>query len=198
MKLSQSELARRLGVAHASINKWEHNVTAPRRDNLKRLAEELNASIAWLLYGDEKLREPTGNDSIPPLRVVGAMIPMVSVQHAALRDLTNPQSLVNTVVSVAGEAAAITLVDDSNGPAHPAGVVWVLSYDERPRPGDMVLGRHGQGLLPILGKYSVEASARGKARIITPQNPDWPAARSDLETVEIVAVMLAEIRPARR
>lgn len=104
----------------------------------------------------------------------------------------------NPVVAIQGDAAVITLSDDSNEPVHPIGSMWALSYDARAKPGDMVLGRHGKEREPILGQYSIVSSPAGPVHVITPLNSVWPSARSDYEHVEVVAVMVADIRAARR
>lgn len=196
---SQSALARILCVRSQTINKWEHNVTSPSRDHVVALARELNASVAWLLYGHGKLTEQVANSTIPPLHERGTVLAMVSVTQAATRKIpSEPAATINAVMPITGDACAITLPDDSNAPDHPAGTIWALSYDERPRPGDMVLAQHGETLEPILGEYSVATTEAGRVRFVTPKNARWPVARSDIERLEIVAVMVADIRPRRK
>lgn len=198
-RLSQSELARRLSVKPPTINKWEYNVTAPSREHLRELAIVLDASVAWLLYGQSTLTEPNGNGTIPPLRTLGAVVAMVTLNQAAAREIpSNPSATINTVVPIDGDACAFALPDDSNAPEHPAGNIWAVSYEEKPRPGDMVVARYGPNLDPILGTYSIATTDQGRVRIVTPRNPLWPAARSDIEPLEVVAVMVAEIIPRRR
>ena len=45
MKLTQEELADRIGVSKSAIAKWETDGGLPDRDNLKRLSEELNVTV---------------------------------------------------------------------------------------------------------------------------------------------------------
>ena len=196
--LTQEALAERVGVKQPQVPRWEKNLTIPSLEHLKSVAEVLDASVAWLLYGDAQLREHHANASIPPLRVGGVLVPMVTIQDAAERKFDNPQSLMNPVAPISGDAAIIVVNDDSNEPAHPIGSLWALAYDEKPKPGDMVLGRHGADLEPILGQYSIASTASGRVTMIVPLNSVWPAARSDLEHVEVVAVMVADIRAPRR
>ena len=49
--LSQSELARRLGVKLATIRTWENDQAEPRANKLQMLAGMLGVSIMWLLTG---------------------------------------------------------------------------------------------------------------------------------------------------
>ena len=45
MKLTQEELAEKIGVSKSAIAKWETDGGLPDRDNLKRLAEIINVSV---------------------------------------------------------------------------------------------------------------------------------------------------------
>ncbi|MCR4922888.1 MAG: helix-turn-helix domain-containing protein [Lachnospiraceae bacterium] len=45
MRLTQEELAKRLGVSKSAIAKWETNGGLPDRDNLKKLSEIMNVSV---------------------------------------------------------------------------------------------------------------------------------------------------------
>jgi transcriptional regulator with XRE-family HTH domain len=49
--LSQTELARRLGVKLATIRAWEDDQAEPRANKLQMLAGLLGVSIMWLLTG---------------------------------------------------------------------------------------------------------------------------------------------------
>lgn len=49
--ISQSELARRMGVKHTSVIQWETGKTMPTADKLPRLASILEVTIDEL-YGD--------------------------------------------------------------------------------------------------------------------------------------------------
>lgn len=49
--LSQSELARRLGVRAKTIRAWENDQQEPRANRVQMLAGILNVSLMWLLTG---------------------------------------------------------------------------------------------------------------------------------------------------
>lgn len=49
--LSQSDLARRLGVKVKTIRAWENDMSEPRANRLQMLAGLLGVSIMWLLNG---------------------------------------------------------------------------------------------------------------------------------------------------
>ena len=45
MRLTQEELAEKIGVSKSAIAKWETDGGLPDRDNLKKLAEAINLSV---------------------------------------------------------------------------------------------------------------------------------------------------------
>ncbi|WP_306455213.1 helix-turn-helix domain-containing protein [Serratia fonticola] len=50
---NQRELGKASGVSYATISLWEGDKTAPTGKNLHSLADALQCSPTWLLFGDE-------------------------------------------------------------------------------------------------------------------------------------------------
>ena len=50
--LSQSEMARKLGVKVKTVRGWENDLTEPRANQLQMLSGLLNVSLMWLLNGE--------------------------------------------------------------------------------------------------------------------------------------------------
>lgn len=50
--MSQSVLARRLGVQLATLRSWENDLSEPRANRLSILAGLLNVSMMWLINGE--------------------------------------------------------------------------------------------------------------------------------------------------
>ncbi|SMX32878.1 transcriptional repressor DicA [Actibacterium lipolyticum] len=50
--MSQSDLARRLGVKLKTVRAWEEDLNEPRANKLQMVAGVLNVSIMWLLNGE--------------------------------------------------------------------------------------------------------------------------------------------------
>ena len=48
MRLTQEELAEKIGVSKSAVAKWETDGGLPDRDNLKRIAEIINVSVGDL------------------------------------------------------------------------------------------------------------------------------------------------------
>ena len=53
---NQEELAFRLGTARQTVSSWERDIFLPDSKTLKRLAEELNTTVSYLL-GEEETRD---------------------------------------------------------------------------------------------------------------------------------------------
>ncbi|MGV6806008.1 MAG: helix-turn-helix domain-containing protein [Ruegeria sp.] len=50
--MTQTQLARRLGVKKATVVGWENDLSEPRANKLSMMAGMLNVSIMWLLTGE--------------------------------------------------------------------------------------------------------------------------------------------------
>lgn len=50
--MTQSQMARRLGVKKATIAAWENDLSEPRANRLSMMAGMVNVSIMWLLTGE--------------------------------------------------------------------------------------------------------------------------------------------------
>ncbi len=50
--LSQVQLAKQLGVKHATVRNWEDDLSEPRANKLQMMAGLVGVSLSWLLTGD--------------------------------------------------------------------------------------------------------------------------------------------------
>ncbi|WP_371170789.1 helix-turn-helix domain-containing protein [Aliiroseovarius sp. 2305UL8-7] len=68
--MSQTELARRLGVKVKTLRGWEEDLNEPRANKLQMLSGLLNVSLRWLLSGEgEGVNEPQAfPDDAPEVR----------------------------------------------------------------------------------------------------------------------------------
>ncbi len=65
--MTQSDLARRLGVKKSTIAAWENDLSEPRANRLSMMAGMVNVSIMWLLTGEgEGMDEPFDADKERP------------------------------------------------------------------------------------------------------------------------------------
>jgi transcriptional regulator with XRE-family HTH domain len=69
--ISQDDLAQRVGVSRSAVAQWETGRTGQVTGNLSRIAGALDASVEFLVYGDDK-RAPgaiTQGDELALLRL---------------------------------------------------------------------------------------------------------------------------------
>lgn len=76
LKMTQDDVAGKIGVTRAAVAQWELNQTAPIRKRMTELGEALECSANWLSYGEAGAAEPRS-----------ASVTMSRVEfEAALRD----------------------------------------------------------------------------------------------------------------
>ena len=56
--MNQTEFARKLGVAQATVSQWEHGLTRPNSEQLKSISNTFGVSIDDLLAGDSATKTP--------------------------------------------------------------------------------------------------------------------------------------------
>jgi transcriptional regulator with XRE-family HTH domain len=65
--LTQSELARRIGVKLKTLRDWEEDLSEPRANKLQMLSGLLNVSLRWLMTGEgEGVNEPPSVSEVTP------------------------------------------------------------------------------------------------------------------------------------
>ena len=196
--LSQAELARRLSVASQTVNQWEHGRKNPSRDNILTLATQLSVAVDYLLYGGTLPGSLSpGSLVLGPTR--GRAVRMLSVSGAVQRG--TPEEGAEVKFSHFPCSAAsywFEMPDDSCDPVIPPGSMVFFDPEVAPTPGSYVLAIHGQLGEPVIGELSYATSASGRVTIITPANKKWPAARSDIETIEIISAVVEVSRKFTR
>jgi len=68
--MTQSELARRLGVRLSTLRGWEDDRAEPRANKLQMMAGLLNVSLIWLLNGVGEGAPSISEDSGPDLNAM--------------------------------------------------------------------------------------------------------------------------------
>ena len=79
-RMTQGQLAQRLGVRVKTLRDWENDVSEPRANRLQMLAALLGVSLRWLLTGE-------GDDVTPPGEEPEAANPALQSALAELRSL---------------------------------------------------------------------------------------------------------------
>lgn len=118
LKITQLQLSKIVGVSHVTVSQWESDTTAPKGENLYKLAQTLRAQANWLISGIESQHE--SNVIAPPFQVSVKKLPVISqVQAGAWAEAIDYQSLGDEIewedapASVGENAFWLKVVGDS-------------------------------------------------------------------------------------
>lgn len=192
--LSQSELARRVGVSSQTVNRWERadlapdnrKAVRPSRESIISLAAALNKSVQWLLsghapsiYSPEYIESKWG-------REVAYCDPRQAIREV-LPDESKPVLI--SKFAAGPRAFYFEVVDHSLEPMFPVGSLLVMDPDKKPSPGATVLAAYGHEPEPVIGRLTFSAGPGQQITIVTPCNTAWAPARSDIAPIKIIACM---------
>lgn len=147
LDISQSELARRVGVTKTAVSKWEKGDSAPTRKRAAKVARELglrpedlqeHSRVGFTLLDDK------GRERMIPLLTMGEFLSI-----ALTYDETDFTVFPSISADVPQEAESFALRVDSDemaGDVNP-GDVLVCVRNITPRDGDLVFALVGHGLL---------------------------------------------------
>ena len=64
--MTQTDLAKRLGVKLKTLKAWENDLSEPRANKLSMMAGLLNVSLLWLLSGEGEAPEAPAEEQLSP------------------------------------------------------------------------------------------------------------------------------------
>lgn len=201
-KLTQKELAARLGIKPPSVFLWETDNTKPSGENLLALAHILKTTPEAILgiktYATPKTAPKYGVSESGQIHITTAEglhhVPVITNAQAAewktqtTHNLTNHQRWQATTVPVSANAYAITAegkaMHNPNGaPSIPSGSTVVVDPDVTARSGNIVVIKHLD-----TGHITIKKLAQdGGDYYLEPLNPDYKPSKLD-NTCEIIGV----------
>lgn len=145
-RLSQADLAKRIGVSQPAIATWESGVHDPRRLALAKLADALGASLEWLAAGARSPSESDTQAAAAYLRRSVQHVPIIS-GAAAARFASSPNADPHQVaedyipVTSSGPQLFAIFVDDlAIDRLVQKGALAVIDYaDRQPADGSICL-----------------------------------------------------------
>lgn len=205
-KMSQDELARRIGITRVSISKWESGLNQPKGRYLNDLAAALGVTVEWLLTGEGSASEASGEPRIPGYHNVepavifqGKRIPILSyVQAGNWREMCEQATAFDgnvEYVSAGGEIGpygfGLWLRGDSMVPLFKEGDLIIVDPDESPQPGDYVVAKNGSDEATFK-KYRPRGIDENGQEVfeLVPLNDDYPTMHSDRQHIQIIGVMV--------
>ncbi len=152
--LSQTDLARRIGVSQPAIANWESGVHDPRRLTLAKLADALEAPLDWLAAGDRSSAESDKHAAAAYIRRPVRHVPVISLRAAALfsRDArADPHVMAEDYIPVTlgpAKLFAVFISDPAVNLAFLPDTLVIVDYEDRaPDDGDFCLALVDDSLL---------------------------------------------------
>jgi transcriptional regulator with XRE-family HTH domain len=198
LKISQEELARRVGVTKGAISQWEAGISAPSRNNSRRLAIALGISQleleAVLSSGLSLL------DNLPQ----GREIPFLAWDrlgqlNGKKKRSSSTDGLSGGIVIVDGDtpadAVAASVDDESMEPEFHPGDIIIFSASVTPRQNDTVVAAVGDG--HVLRRYKPRGKNKAGEEVF-----DLVSASPDFDTIgssaaQIIGVVIEHRRKRR-
>lgn len=205
-KMSKAELARRVGISHASVSKWESGLNQPKGRYLNDLAAALGVTVDWLLTGEGEARgQPTpeamlGYHNVEPAVIPqGTRVPVLSyVQAGHWHEMCEQATAfdgnveyVTAGVDVGPCGFGLWLRGDSMLPQFKEGDLIIVDPDEAPHPGDFVVAKNGSEEATFK-KYRPRGIDENGQEVfeLVPLNDDYPTMHSDRQHIQIIGVMV--------
>ncbi|MFE8726194.1 LexA family protein [Aeromonas hydrophila] len=205
-KMSQDELAKRIGITRVSISKWESGLNQPKGRYLNDLAAALGVTVDWLLTGDGEARgQPVpevmpGYHNIEPAVIPqGTRVPVLSyVQAGHWHEMCEQATAfdgnveyVTAGVDVGPCGFGLWLRGQSMEPFFKEGDLIIVDPDEVPQPGDFVVAKNGseEATFKKYRPRGIDESGQEVFELV-PLNDDFPTMHSDRQHIQIIGVMV--------
>ena len=205
-KMSKAELARRVGISHASVSKWESGLNQPKGRYLNDLAAALGVTVDWLLTGDGEARGQPVPEAMPGYHNVepavipqGTRVPVLSyVQAGHWHEMCEQATAfdgnveyVTAGVDVGPCGFGLWLRGKSMEPFFKEGDLIIVDPDEAPQPGDFVVAKNGseEATFKKYRPRGIDESGQEVFELV-PLNDDFPTMHSDRQHVQIIGVMV--------
>ncbi|WP_338510117.1 LexA family protein [Erwinia aphidicola] len=193
LRLTQKDLAAKVGVSHVSISQWEKDETSPRGDNLLALAKAMGVTAHYISTGEEAASNVSpstmGTKRIPILSYVQAGLWTESLE---IRGYDGSMSYLLTDDDYSDRVFALVIEGDSMTPKFNAGDRIIVDPDVFPIPGDFVVARDDVKNETVFKKYRPTGiDLRGNdVYELVPLNDDFPTLRSSTGKLTLLGTMI--------
>lgn len=214
LKLSQLELANRIGITRVSVGKWESGLNQPKGRYLNDLAAALGVSVDWLLTGKDgdgggiSDIQPPGYHNVEPAVIPqGRRVPILSyVQAGQWREMCEQATAfdgsleyVAAGVGVGSCAFGLWVRGNSMEPDFKEGDLLIVDPDEAPKAGDFVIAKNGSEEATFKKFRSRGEYDDGTPRFeLVPLNDDHETLSTDHTTITIIGVVVEHRRIFKR
>lgn len=205
-KMSKAELARRVGISHASVSKWESGLNQPKGRYLNDLAAALGVTVDWLLTGDGEARgQPTpeampGYHNVEPAVIPqGTRVPVLSyVQAGNWHEMCEQATAfdgnveyVTASIDIGPCGFGLWVRGDSMSPKFEDGDLIIVDPDIIPKAGDFVVASNGKEEATFKKYRSRGEYDNGQPRFeLVPLNEDHETLSTDQTQIIIIGVVV--------
>ena len=179
--ISQSELARRVGVKPQAVQAWEAGRNGPSRKRIQAVAKELKISVLELEFGTtQELAGPSQKDSnVASFTIAGKIkfVPLVSWvtagQWAEVSDNYPPgqgEDNIPCPSKCGPHSFALRVKGDSMEPEYPNGSVIIVDPDREPRHDADVVVRLNSDMEATFKRLKID----GPRWFLHPLNDRYP------------------------
>ncbi|HHQ4654127.1 TPA: LexA family protein [Aeromonas hydrophila] len=205
-KMSQDELAKRIGITRVSISKWESGLNQPKGRYLNDLAAALGVTVDWLLTGDGEARGQPAPEVMPGYHNVepavipqGTRVPVLSyVQAGHWHEMCEQATAFdgNVEYVVAGVELGpcgfgLWVRGDSMAPQFKEGDLVIVDPDISPKAGDFVVASNGKEEATFKKYRSRGEYENGQPRFeLVPLNEDHETLSTDQTSITIIGVVV--------
>lgn len=160
LQLSQTELAKAVGISQQSLYKIEAGITENPRD-LSKIAKALKVSPVWLAFGTtpNAILVDHKDESIP-------IIPWSDARELLMTGLATKLGL-----QVCGDAMSSSA---PNTPSFPAGTIIIIDPQLPPENGKYVIATHLESPEELIFKQYIKDGGRTYLKSLNPQYPLLP------------------------
>ena len=131
--LKDIDIARMTGISRSNLSGWKNGVSAPKYENLSKIAAALGVSVEYLMTGGKAAPTVQSGVSIPILGFVAAGIPI-----AAITDYIG-EVTISPHLAKKGEHFALKIKGDSMAPDMRQGDIVVVRSQQTAESGDIVV-----------------------------------------------------------
>lgn len=211
-QISQSELARRVGLSRGAVSFWFNGVTKElTADNLLAAAQALGVNPIWLGSGKGSkkpgaaLLSPDFDSNVVPSSIGSRRVPLINyVQAGELTEIGAAFSgealeYLLTDMDLSEHAFALEIAGMSMSPDFKPGDRIIVDQEVCPQPGDFVVARNG-GYEATFKKYrprGIDDNGNDVFELV-PLNEDFPTLYSRQEPLIIIGTMMEHRRYYRR
>ena len=191
--LSQSELARRIGLKPQSVQQWEQSGTTPRSHRIDKIASALGVSREWLLVGG------SAADSIREVTQKITEVPILNYVQAGKWSEVAPElpdaQRVSCPVSCSTSTFALQVVGESMLPEYLPGDVIFVDPEVVAQNGDDVVAIVDEDSEATFKRLVAEPGALRLKAI----NPEWHPRYLEIESpCSVVGTVIYVGREPRR